>query len=260
VRLVSHTSLQSEWTARVLLSWPMVAALSAAALALPPVVIVAGFGLVSAAALREFSQASPPSRDARPWPDYAALLLVPMQYAFVALAAWTPAMWCLPLAAALGLPLLSVIAGDTRGLDVRSAQRFFAVMLTVYSLSYAPALLALDSGSARPADLLLFLVVVTLGSGALRERLSRERAHELRSTTIVVVVAALAGIALSWLTPFTVPTAALAAALAGVCAAFGQRVIALMTTRGSAGPLARIAALAFAAPVFFHLTRALASP
>jgi len=242
------------------MSWPMVAALSLAALVLPAVIVVIAFGLVSAAALREFSHAPLPSRHMRPWPDYAAFLLVPMQYAFVGLAAWTPAMWCLPLAAALGLPLVSVIAGDTRGLDTRSAQRFFAVMLTVYSLSHAPALLTLDAGSMRPAGLLLFLVAVTLGSGALRARLSCERTHELRSTTIVVVAAALAGIALSGLTPLAWPAAALAAALAGACASFGQRVVALMTARESAGPLARIAALAFAAPLFFHLTRALAAP
>ena len=56
----------------------------------------------------------------------------------------------IPVYAFLLLPAVSTLPGDTNEFLARSAKVQWGLMLTVYAISHAPALLMLDTG-ARPA-------------------------------------------------------------------------------------------------------------
>lgn len=175
-------------TGLLLSPWAIAALVATAAMAISPIIALAGFGCVSVAALREFR--------VPPW----LYLAVPLQFGFVAAGAWPLATLCLPLAATLAVPLATVIARDAAGLEASVALRCWAVLFAVYALSHAPALAMLpDAAFAR------------------------------------LTGAAIVGLGLLGL-------------LAG---AAGARVAVAMGLR----PLEWVAAVAFPAPVLFHLVR-----
>ena len=143
--------------------WALMA-IAVAATFLPPIALA--FALVSAAAVHE---ALPPMPRAV---AVAVFGTIPLQYALVAANAWPAAATVVPLVAALGIPLVAVCTGNVASLTDASAQRYFAVMLFVYALSYAPAI-------GGPA-------LVVLSALALASRLLRNRAQLVPVAVIAV--------------------------------------------------------------------------
>jgi phosphatidate cytidylyltransferase len=257
-------------------AWPA-ALVALAAIASDGAALVALFALLSALTLRGWFAFDADSRGAGAWTRTACYLSIPLQYTFVAAGSYSLIALCLPLAATLGLPLLAVLDGDTRNLAERTARRYFGVMVCVYGLSHAPALLLLatPATAGRAGLLVVFMVLVaqlaTLLDGTLGRLAARHGGQGvLRNIGMLAAATLLAGgvgAALAWLTPYGPETAAGMALLTGAAAALGTRVMAAFAAdlahtgeraNDGLGVLpGRLAAIAFAAPTFFHLARTL---
>ena len=233
---------------------------------------------VSFLALREFMTLAPMRHG-----DHRALLWIffvvtPVQYWLV----WRD--WYglfaifIPVFVFLLIPARVALAGDTEDFLARTAVTQWGLMICVYCVSYAPALLMLDThGDGGGAKLLLFLLIVVQGSDVLQyiwgKLFGRHKIAPLVSPNKTwegflggIASATLLGTALWWLTPFQPWEAAVMAlviALMGFSG--GLTMSAIKRDRGvkdfgtliagHGGILDRIDSLCFAAPVFFHVVR-----
>ena len=262
---------------RVRAWWVMVAVLALALLTGRTGAALLFMG-VSFLALREFMTLAPTRHG-----DHRALLWIffvvtPVQYWLV----WRD--WYglfaifIPVFVFLLVPARVALAGDTEDFLARTAVIQWGLMICVYCVSYAPALLMLQvNGEGGGAKLLLFLLIVVQGSDVLQyiwgKLFGRHKIAPLVSPNKTwegflggVASATLLGTALWWLTPFQPWQAAVMAlviALMGFSG--GLTMSAIKRDRGvkdfgtliagHGGILDRIDSLCFAAPVFFHLVR-----
>lgn len=244
-----------------------------------PIGSVILFAVISFLALREFITLVP-TRAA----DHRALLwsfflITPLQYVLVAIHWYGLFSILIPVYAFLFLALRIAISGDTTQFLARASAIQWALMICVYSLSYAPALIGLTfGGRAHPGPtLLLFLVIVVQGSDVLQYIFGklfgrRKIAPHLSPNKTLegfiggVAAATLLGALIWWATPFTIWQAALQALLIAL-AGFGGGLVMSAIKRdrgvkdfgtiiaGHGGILDRVDSLTFAAPIFFHVTR-----
>jgi phosphatidate cytidylyltransferase len=239
------------------------------------------FGFVSFVALREFVTLTHTRRA-----DHRALLLaffviLPVQYVLVGSRLINAFTVFIPVYVFFAIPVISALANDPFRFLERTAKIQWGITVTVYGMSHAPALLLLDLPNYRErgAFLVLFLVLVVvaarLGQEFASRRLRRRpvaraisRSFSWRAFGAGAGAAALVGVLLYWVTPFT-PLAALAmGAIAGAAGTLGEFVMKALkrdagvrtfsggsSVTGAVGLLDRVAPLCFAAPVFFHSVR-----
>jgi phosphatidate cytidylyltransferase len=260
-------------------SWWVMCAVVLAALLLGPIALVVLFGLLSMGALREFVALTQTRRaDHRPL-LLAFFVAIPAQYALVA-GRWDSGFAVLiPVYGLVCLAAAVAIAGDTARFVERLATMQLGVMVCVYGLSYAPALLMLDRPheAGQSAKLLLYLILVVESSDVLQYiwgKLCGRRAIAPRVSPSKTVEGLIGGVATAtllggvlWrLTPFTPWQAALLACSAAIMGFLGGLVMSAVkrdrgvkdfgtAIAGHGGILDRVDSLCFAAPVFFHLTR-----
>ncbi len=239
------------------------------------------FGAISFLALREFITLVHTRRG-----DHRSLILaffvaLPLQYLLVGTRAFDVFTVFVPVYVFLAIPVAGALAGDPERFLERNAKIQWGIMVCVYGLSHAPALLLLDlpGFAGRGAFLLFFLVVVTaaaqlaqeLASRALRRRpVARQidRSFSWRALGVGLLAAASLGAGLFWITPSGPFEAATMALVAAGCGAFGELVMRALkkdagvrywgnrsSVTGAVGLLDRVAPLCFAAPVFFHFVR-----
>lgn len=237
------------------------------------------FAVTSFLALREFVTLTPTARA-----DHAALfwvffVITPLQYVLVAFKAYDLFSLMIPVYGFLFIMIRIVVAGDTRRFMERSAAILLALMICVYSLSFAPALLALNVPGfvGQGAKLLLFLVIVDQFSDVFQYIVGKVIGRRPIAPTISpnktwegfvggVVFATLLGAAIWWATPFRIWEAAGLAFTIALMGFFGGLVMSAIKRersvkdfgtfiRGHGGILDRIDSLTFAAPIFFQLTR-----
>jgi phosphatidate cytidylyltransferase len=239
------------------------------------------FGLVSFLALREFVTLMHTRRG-----DHRSLLLaffavLPLQYALVAGRHFDLFTVFIPVYIFLAIPVLSALAGDPERFLERNAKIQWGIMVCVYGLSHTPAVLLLQFPryEGRGAFLLLFLVVVVASAHfaqqALARRLPRrpvarriDRRFGLRAWGLGTLAAGAVGGLLYWITPFQPGPAIALALLASASGTLGELVMQALkrdagvrawgnraSVTGAVGLLDRVAALCFAAPVFFHSLR-----
>ena len=239
------------------------------------------FGVISFLALREYVTLLKTRRS-----DHRSLLLaffgvLPLQYVLLGNRGFDLFSVFIPVYMFLAMPVVSALAGDPERFLERNAKLQWGVMVCVYGLSHAPALVLLDvpQHQGRGAFLLFFLVVVvacaqivqTIASRRLRRRpVARhiDRAFSLRAWALGVAAAALLGAVLFWITPFQAGQALLMAAIAAAAGTLGELVMSALkkdagvrfwgntpSVTGAVGLLDRVAPLCFAAPVFFHSVR-----
>jgi len=264
-------------------SWWVIVSLLALAFLFGTGATILLFALVSYWCLREFLSLTP----ARLGDHYAVAaayyLFLPLQYWLIVdpwLEVFTIA---IPVYAYLLLPVLALALGDTRDFLQRIARIQWALMLAVYCIAHVPALLILDipGHAAGGFGLIAFLVLVVQVSdvaqytcGKLAGRRPLAPAISPNKTWEGLIggglAATLLGGALHGLTPFG-PLGALAMALVLVAAgALGGLVLSAVKrslgakdwgsmVEGHGGMLDRMDSLAFAAPLFFHLTNYLAA-
>jgi phosphatidate cytidylyltransferase len=246
-----------------------------------PVGATLGFGIFSFLAFREFITLVHTRRG-----DHRSLILaffvaLPLQYLLVGLRAFDLFTVFVPVYVFLAIPVVSVFAGDPERFLERNAKIQWGIMVCIYGLAHAPALLLLQlkGYGDRGAFLLFFLVMVTAVAQIAQELASRwlrrrptvrqiDRSFSWRAWSSGLAAAALAGAALFWITPVDPWRAAVMAAVAGGCGTLGDLVMRALkkdagvrfwgnrsSVTGAVGLLDRVAPLCFAAPVFFHAVR-----
>jgi phosphatidate cytidylyltransferase len=237
------------------------------------------FGVTSFWALREFITLTPTRAG-----DHRVLFIVffivtPLQYYLLAIDWYGLFIILIPVYAFLLLPARAAAAGDCEHFLERTAKIQWALMICVYCVSHAPALLSLNirNFESQNAKLLFWFVLVvemndvlqyvwgkTLGKHKIAPTVSPQKTWEgfIGGT----FTATLLGGALYWATPFT-PWQAAGMSLAITCMGFagGLTMSAIKRDRGikdfggaiagHGGVLDRIDSLSFAAPIFNHLTR-----
>jgi phosphatidate cytidylyltransferase len=171
------------------------------------------------------------------------------------------------------------LADDYENFLERTAKIQWGLMVCVYFVSYAPALLSLDivDYEGHPAKLLFFLVVVVEMSDVCQyiwgKSLGRRKIAPNVSPNKTVagfvggtLTASLIGTALYWATPFGPLQAFAISLLITVAGFFGDLTMSAIKRdsgvkdygnliQGHGGMMDRIDSICFAAPVFFHVVR-----
>lgn len=250
---------------------------------------VALFGGVSFWALREFITMTPTKRADHRALFLALVVFTPLQYILIGLNSVASVdlyglySIMIPVYASLIVPAVIAIAGDHKRFLERTAQIQAGLLICVYSLSYAPALLYLplrDSAGEpwnRGPGLLIFFVLMSqlsevfqwtwgqiAGKRLIAKDISTSRTWEgfLGGTLSTGLIGAL----LWWVTPFQIWEAACMSMVIATMGMFGGLTMSAIKrdrgvndygtlVMGHAGVLDRIDTLCFAAPVFYHLTR-----
>jgi phosphatidate cytidylyltransferase len=240
------------------------------------------FGTLSFWALREFVTLTPTRTGDHRSLFWVFLFFTPMQFVLVARDHYELFSVLIPVGAFLFTATRSACAGDSSRFLERIAKIQCALMLCVYCLSFAPALLYLRcqgfEGPDPPARLLLFFLIVVLFADLMQGICSRLYGQHLIAESIdphrswegVLMGSACAatlGTALSWATPFPhwYHTAAMSLLISLMAAAGSLSMSAVKRDRGElatgtyveghGGVLSRIDAICFAAPVFYLVTR-----
>ena len=239
------------------------------------------FGLFSFLALREFITLQYTRRSDHRTLILAFFIVLPLQYVIVATRHFDLFTVFIPVYVFFAVPVVSALAGDPERFLERNAKIQWGIVVCVYGLSHAPALLLLDFRryEGRGAFLLFFLVLVVGVAQVAQELASRwlrrrpvarhiSRSFSMRAWLIGIFVAAWVGAALYWITPFKAGQALAMAAIAAGAGTLGEFVMKALkrdagvqywgnrsSVTGAVGLLDRVAPLCFAAPVFFHGVR-----
>jgi phosphatidate cytidylyltransferase len=260
-------------------AWWKMCAIFALTMLVGPIGSLILFGLLSLLAMREYMTLIP----TRPG-DHRTLLwtffvITPLQYYLIGIHWYGFFVVMIPAIAFLFIPTRIAVSGETEHFLERAAKIQFGIMICVYCLSYAPALLMLriPGFERHSARLLFFLVLVTQMSDVLKyvfgKVLGRHRIVPRVSPNKTwegflggVVTATGLGTALWWITPFRPFAAAGVSFLVALLGAAGGLVMSAIKRdadvkdfgamiEGHGGILDRIDSLCFAAPIFFHLAR-----
>lgn len=260
-------------------SWWMMVAVFGLALLTGGIGSVILFGLTSFLALREFITLTPTRAGDHRTLFWVFFVITPLQYWLVGIGWYGLFAIMIPVYAFLFVPLRSVLSGDCEHFLERTAKIQWGLMVTVYCVSYAPALffLAIPGYEGQNGKLLFYFVLVvqisdvlqyvwgkTLGRHKIAPHVSPNKTWEgflggIGSATLI-------GGALWWATPFTpLQSAGMSLAITLMGFAGGLVMSAVKRDRGvkdygtviegHGGVMDRIDSICFAAPVFFHLTR-----
>jgi phosphatidate cytidylyltransferase len=239
------------------------------------------FGVLSFVALREFVTLTHTRRA-----DHRSLLLaffvvLPVQYGIVATEHFDLFSVFVPVYVFFAIPVVSAFGNDPQRFLERTAKIQWGIMVCVYGMSHAPALLLLDLPryADRGAFMVLYLVLVVATAQIVQETASRwlrrrpvaraiSRSFSWRAWWSGALAAAIVGAALYWATPFKPIPALVMGFIAGGSGTFGEFVMKALkkdagvrnwggkaSVTGAVGLLDRVAPLCFAAPVFFHAVR-----
>jgi phosphatidate cytidylyltransferase len=264
--------------ARVNAWWVMIAVL-AVTFALGETATLVVFAFVSFFALREFITLTP----TRPG-DYLPLLLaffviLPVQYLLIGHGQYGTFAIFIPVYGFLLLPAVATFAGDTHEFLERSAKLQWATMITIYCISYAPALLLLNIPGYEQSNalLLLYLLLIVQLSDVLQyvfgKLFGRTKLAPVVSPSKTVeglvgggLTTTLIGGSLYWITPFSWLQATAVSFVIVVAGVLGGLTLSAMKRglgakdwgvmiEGHGGMLDRMDSVSFAAPMFFHIVR-----
>lgn len=237
------------------------------------------FGFISYFALREFMTLTPTRTGDHRTLSLAFFLLIPLHYYLIYIEWYGLFSTLIPVYAFLLMPSISVLAQDTEHFLERAAKIQWGVMIAVYCISHAPALLLLPIINFEGQNLLLlfyFLLIVQLSDvlqyvfGNLFGKTKVAPAVSPNKTLEGLVggglVTILIGAALWWITPFTPLQSAGMAAVIVIMGFLGGLVMSAIKRslgakdwgsmiEGHGGMLDRMDSVSFAAPIFFHLVR-----
>jgi phosphatidate cytidylyltransferase len=263
-----------------ILAWWVMVALMGVAFSGGRVGVLLLFGLLSLAALREFTAPLFMAPADQPVRQLLFLAVLPLQYLMVGMGWLHLHAVFIPVLGFLVLPALAALHGDAARFLERVAQVQWALMSCVFCLSHVPALLALHVPGCSEGELMLlvaYLVIVVQGSDVLQylwgKALGRHPVAPALSPSKTVegllggtASATALGTALHGITPFT-PLQSAAVAFTLCIAGFlgGLVMSGIKRDRGlkdwgdlipgHGGVLDRLDSVVFAAPVFFYLLR-----
>ena len=259
-------------------SWWAMVILVALALLSGRIGVLILFGLISFAALREFLTLTAKSQADHNALALAFFVVLPAQYVLIGMN-W-PGLFgiLIPVYAFLLLPIVSALRADPNRFLIRVAETQWGLMICVYCASHMPALMTLDiPGYGDRTVLLIAFLVLVVQFGDLLEyyfgrRIGRTKiAPGLSPKTweglvCGVTCAALIGGLLHWITPFGLMGSMAMGGTASLVGMFGNIVFAAIRRDkgvkdwshlipGQGGIMDQLDSVAFAAPIFYHLTR-----
>ncbi|MBK7116865.1 MAG: phosphatidate cytidylyltransferase [Proteobacteria bacterium] len=275
--------VRANLVARINAWWVMVAVLAVTFLLGRAVTLVV-FGLMAWFALREFVTLTPTRTADRLPLSVAFFVVVPAQFLLIGLDQYGTFSIFVPVYAFLLLPAIAALRGDVDDFLPRTAKLQWGLMITVYCLSHAPALLLLQvpGFEGRDALLLFYLLLVVQMSDVMQyvcgKLWGKTKIAPLVSPSKTVagfvgggLAATAIGAAMWWITPFSPAVSAAMSAvivmmgflggltLSAVKRSLGAKDWGVMI-EGHGGMLDRLDSVCFAAPVFFHLTRYFYTP
>jgi len=237
------------------------------------------FGFISLFALREFITLTPTRLGDHNALFSAFFILIPLQYVLIGTHWYSLFTLLIPVYAFLLLPAIAVLSQDTDAFLERAAKIQWGVMICVYCISHAPALLLLDleGFKGQNALLLFYLVFVVQLSDVLQyvfgKLFGKHKVAPLVSPSKTVeglvgggLSATLIGGCMFWMTPFSFWQSLLMSLVIVVMGFLGGLVMSAIKRslsakdwgtmiKGHGGMLDRMDSICFAAPIFFHLTR-----
>lgn len=278
----SRTTIDN-FNARIRAWWKM-AAIFAVAVVSGRIGSLILFGIISFLAMREYMTLVPTRRGDHRTLFWSFFVIMPLQYYLVGIQWYVLFAIMIPVLACIYIPPSIAIAGDTEHFLERASKIQFGIMVCVYSLSHAPALLLLKipGFEGHDARMLLYLVIVDqmcdvlqyvwgklIGKHKIAWRVSPNKTWEGFAGGVVSATAL--GTALWWATPFTPLQSAGMSLLICILGFNGSLVMSAIkrdigikdfgvVVEGRGGILDRIDSLCFAAPIFFHLVRYLFVP
>lgn len=235
------------------------------------------FALMSFLALREILTLTPTRRGDHHTLFWAFFVAIPLHYWLIYRQQYGLMSILIPVYGFLILAIRSALSGDVTKYLERAAKIYWGVMICVYCLSHAPALLLMQAPHS-PEDgwkKVVFLVLVVqlsdvlqyvwgklLGKHKVAPNLSPSKTWE--GLIGGVLSASLVGMAMYRLLPFTWWEAWVLSLVICVMGFFGGLVASAIKRdagvkdygqliEGHGGMMDRIDSLAFAAPVFFHM-------
>lgn len=260
-------------------AWWVMVVLIAIAFALGKTGVLVLFAFCSFAALREFITLTSTRRGDHIALATAFFIVLPLQYLLIGYDWYGLYSIFIPVYVFLGLPIIAALRGDTTEYISRIAEVQWGLMVSVFCVSHAPALLTLPipGFEGQNAMLIVFLITVVQASDVLQyvwgKLIGRRKiAPRLSPSKTVegfiggVASATALGAALWWITPFTWWQAGLMALVVNLMGFCGGLVMSAIKRdrgvkdwgqmiEGHGGMLDRLDSVIFAAPVFFHLTR-----
>jgi len=283
-----NPALVRTFNSRVRAYWLLLSVLAAAFLG-GYAVTFGLFGFLSFWALREFITLTPTRLGDHRALFWVFFLFTPLQYFLVSFNQYELFNVLIPVYAFLFIMARVAVAGDYKRYLERTAKIQAGLLICVYSLSYAPALLHLRLGQyndqwqrvpweGSTSGLLFFFIVMVQVSDVLQYAWDNLLGRRVIAPTISpnktweglaggIGSTGLVGMSLWWVTPFQPWVAGLMGMLISAMGfAGGITMSAVKRDRGvkdygtlvegHGGVLDRIDSICFAAPVFYHLTRA----
>ncbi len=280
----TDAALVKRFQAKLRVWWIMVGVFVIGTLAGPTTLVVI-FAGASFWALREFISMTPTRRGDHRTLFWVFFIFHPLQFILIGLGSAYYEFYSImiPVYASLFIPARAAIAGDAKRFLERCAKIQYGLMICVYCLSHAPALLHLDlvRTDGTPwhdnTNLLMFFVLISqlsltlervwsrwIGIHVIAPNINASRTWEgvVGSVMTTGLIAAL----LRWATPFFWWEALLMGVVVTIMASVGtltmsaiKRDRGVMDTgtlvEGHAGILDQIDNICFAAPIFYHVTR-----
>ena len=277
-RMKSPNSVIDNLNKRINAWWVMVA-IFAIAIFLGKFAVIILFFIASGIALREFLTLTPITRYDY-WPLlFAYFIVLPLQYILVAVSWYELFCIFIPIYGFLFLAILAAITGSAHNFLARIAEVQWGLMITVYSISFIPALLILPIDHYQDRNLLLiaFLVFVVelsdvlqyvfgklFGKHSISPNLSPSKTVE--GFIGGIFSASFIGACLWWVTPFSFIQAGLISLMITLLGFLGGLVMSAIKRdrgvkdwgkliSGHGGVLDRLDSICFAAPIFFHVVR-----
>jgi phosphatidate cytidylyltransferase len=264
--------------ARIRAWWAMIL-IFALSFLLGPTATLVLFALTSFYTFREFISLTPTSAsDVLPLAA-GFYLLLPLQYLLIGYDWYGLFAILIPVYGFLIIPALAVLHGDVEDFLLRISRIQWALMLTIYCISHAPALLILVIPGYEGQQFLLLFFLITIvqfsdvmqyvfgklfGKTRIAPRVSPSKTVEGLAGGGMSAV--LLGASLWWITPFSPLQAAAMAALIVVLGFVGGLTLSAIKrsmgvkdwgsmVKGHGGVLDRMDSITFSAPVFFHAVR-----
>lgn len=235
------------------------------------------FAISSFLLLREFITITPTHRADHHTLFWLFFVMLPLQYVILGNDYYGLFVIFIPVYGFLALPIMMAAQEDTDRFLERAAKMQWAVMICIYCVSHAPALLKLQipGWDGVGARLLLFLCLVVETNNATHECVDvfgrRLTSPALKNgRTVEGLVAGLAagsalGALMAPMTPMSAVQAVALSLLVCLLGSAGQLCLtairsergrdSVVVVRRSREMMPRVISLCFAAPVFFHLIR-----